>query len=692
MSTNKFKLGATLALTLAAVLLAPTQVFAKEYFLKAEAFDMPDPNGGPTAIRMWGYATCADGSLASCSAVSVPGPALTVPVGDTTLTVHLSNNLDAPTSLVINGLYKAMTPVWFNDLQGRRRVRSFDVEAGANGTADYTWANVKPGTYLYQSGTQPQLQVQMGLYGAVTANVADAVAVTTAAAAVRGQAYVGTNYTFDNEATLLYSEIDLALHAAVAAGTYGIACPETDPGCGNMTSTLGYAPAYFLINGKPYQIGAPVIQPVPVAGTTTLVRMLNAGLTTHVPMIQGAYWDIIAEDGKPYPHRAKQYTALLPAAKTLDLLLTRTAGVTYAIMDRRLNLSNSGISNGGMLALLGSGALAGGGLGGGGGGGGTNLPPIAAADSYGSVAGVMMHIGAPGVLANDDVTDGPAIGAVAVTNGMTACGGSYTLNANGAFTYRPPVALPASVPADCTLSGTNPNLYVGNDTFTYIATDGGLTSVLPAKVTISASIPPTPTLSLLDDFNRADSTNLGATSVGGTNTQIDWSQQVATTTSVPDIRIFDGKTLANTTTLGGLAVLNQVLLETQGAAFSIATPLGNSALVLKATGGTAVSPANYVRVRCEAGNGGEVVVATMMGGSNVSTFVKQAAFAASGCGSSGSLSAVVDAKGLVTAFLNGSFVGGVQLADVAAWKGPGRIGIQLQTQDATVDNFSGGSL
>jgi hypothetical protein len=234
---------------------------------------------------------------------------------------------------------------------------------------------------------------------------------------------------------------------------------------------------------------------------------------------------------------------------------------------------------------------------------------------------------------------------------------------------------------------------VGNDAFTYLATDGGSTSLLPAKVTIAASIPATPSLTSLDDFNRADSTNLGAASVGGTSTGIDWSQQVATTTSVPDIRILDGKTLANTTTLGGLAVLNQVLLETQGAAFSIATPLGNSALVLKATGGTATSPANYVRVRCEPGNGGEVVVATMMGGSNVSVFVKQAAFAAPGCDtSSGSLSAVVDAKGLVTAFLNGSFVGGVQLADVAAWKGPGRIGIQLQTQDATVDNFSGGSL
>jgi hypothetical protein len=53
---------------------------------------------------------------------------------------------------------------------------------------------------------------------------------------------------------------------------------------------------------------------------------------------------------------------------------------------------------------------------------------------------------------------------------------------------------------------------------------------------------------------------------------------------------------------------------------------------------------------------------------------------------------VVDGKGLVTAFLNGSFAGGVQLPDVGAWKGGGKIGIQLQTPGATIDDFKGGSL
>jgi len=117
-------------------------------------------------------------------------------------------------------------------------------------------------------------------------------------------------------------------------------------------------------------------------------------------------------------------------------------------------------------------------------------------------------------------------------------------------------------------------------------------------------------------------------------------------------------------------------------------------LVLKASGGTvAAAPANYVRVRCEVTpSTAEVVVATMMGGSNVSVYVKQAAFPEPTCSGNGSISAVVDGKGLVTTFVNGNYVGGVQLADVPAWKGTGKIGVQLQSVGATVDGFAGGSL
>ena len=651
-------------LVMATLALAGNQALAAEYWLKAAQTTLADPNGGP-AITVWGYVSCT-ASFAACESttnpIRVPGPALTVPAIDDVLTVHLLNALAVPTSLVVNGLSKSMAPVLAEPapstttyLGGRptgnrtARVRSFDLEAAPGNIADYSWRGVQAGTYLYQSGTQPQVQVQMGLYGAVAKNAVDAVAGTTP---VRAQAYPGIANEYDNQATLLYSEIDPALHTAVAAGTYGT---PTGP-----TSTFNYAPKYFLINGKPYQFGSPVIEPVGGTGSTTLLRLLNAGLTTHVPMVQGKYWNLVAEDGKAYTYARNQYTALLPAAKTLDALLTPDVGATYAIMDRRLSLSNNGVSGGGMMAFLSFGPvtamLAGGG--GGGGGGGTNVAPVANDDPYDSITGVTLNVAAAsGVLANDTDADSLLIKAVAAS-GSTAGGGTYTLSANGSFTYLPAAGFAGA-----------------SDSFTYRATDGRALSN-PATVMIALATPIAPTLSVLDDFSRVNANSLGATN---------WSQ-TASTTSAPNLQIDTNRAKAVGTDLGGQAIWKTEFLEKQGAGFNtVALPV-NSALILKATGGTDAAPANFIRVRHEDTN--EIVVATLMGGSNTALYVKQAAFAPG----SGALSAVVDAKGLVTVFQGGAYLGGVQLPDVGVWKGRGRIGIQLQTDNATVDDFSGGNV
>lgn len=515
MTTRPNVLGAA-ALAVAAALLVPIQALAVEYHLRAEPVTIPDPNGG-TAIPMWGYALCT-ASWASCGAATVPGPALTVPVGDDVLTVRLANNLPSPTSLVINGLIKPMTPVWNDGSSGPRganltkRVRSFDTEAAAlTGTAVYTWP-ARPGTYLYQSGTQPQVQVQMGLYGAVTRN------------ASATEAYAGAAY--NNEAILLYSEIDPALHAAVQGGTYGTA---TGP-----TSTFDYQPKYFLINGKVYP-DAPVVT---LAGSpgVTLLRFLNAGLTTHVPMIDGTHWTLVAEDGKPYPYKTRQYTALLPAAKTMDVLLTPDAGgAVYPILDRRLSLSNNGLEDGGMLVYLQYGAA---GVPGGV-GGSSNVPPVAVNDTYAGVTGVALNVAAAeGVLANDLNTDGipSPLRAVAVT-ATTGNSGTYTLNANGSFTYTPAPG------------------FTGSDGFDYQVTDGE--AVVSAHVTITLTAPSAPAAAVLDDFGRVDSTSLGAS----------WSQVVSSAASAPNVQVVSAQAKAVSVGLGGLAIWNTLFLDKQSAAF-----------------------------------------------------------------------------------------------------------------------------
>jgi hypothetical protein len=69
---------------------------------------------------------------------------------------------------------------------------------------------------------------------------------------------------------------------------------------------------------------------------------------------------LVAEDGNAYPWPAnprEQYSVMLPAAKTIDAIIVPPAGAgggvtRYPIYDRRLNLSNDGAPDGGMLAFL----------------------------------------------------------------------------------------------------------------------------------------------------------------------------------------------------------------------------------------------------------------------------------------------------------------------------------------------------
>lgn len=387
-------------------------------------------------VPMWGYALCGSGASAppACAgAVSVPGPALTVPPGES-LIVHLTNTLSVPTSLVIAGQVKqeAMLPVWFEPAApattyspGRpagnatARVRSFDKEAGAGGgSATYTWATIKPGTYLYSSGTHPQVQVQMGLYGAMTKDAgAGQVAYNQGA----------TNVVYGNQATLIYSEVDPALHAAVAAGTYG---------AGGPTSTLEYRPKYFLINGAPNAAAtlAPFITVQP--GQALLLRLLNAGLKTHVPTLHGLYWSLVAEDGNPVPYLAnprQQYSAFLPAGKTVDVVVrpgnpSTTGAARYAIFDSRHFDTTNGAPGGGMLARF------------------DVAPSFVAAPVFDSVPPASAVVGSGyQYVAHATASTGNPLQYTLVSPPVPPAGMSIN-SSSGLLTWTPASAVPASVP------------------------------------------------------------------------------------------------------------------------------------------------------------------------------------------------------------------------------------------------------
>lgn len=291
---------------------------------------MPDAN----VIQMWGFRDVADGSHATGD---WKVPTISTMAGDS-LVIDLSNSIQAPglvesVSVIIPGQkateVNALVPEFFTDPQGRRRVNSFTHSAASTGSDTYEWNNLKAGTYLIQSGTHPAVQMQMGLYAIL--KVDEAV----------NLAYTGVPY--QNEATLLFSEIDAALHAAVADGTYG-----TAPA---MTSTIGYKPDYFLVNGQPHTAATPAIA-AGIQGESLLIRFLNAGLKNRVPVVQGSYMSLIAEDGYLQPYASEQYSVVLAPGKTFDAIIASTPGGLLSIYDRTLGLGNADGTNNGMFAQL----------------------------------------------------------------------------------------------------------------------------------------------------------------------------------------------------------------------------------------------------------------------------------------------------------------------------------------------------
>ena len=119
---------------LAALLLAATVGVssAAEFYLRAGTNQLTMPDN--TVVTIWGFALDTDNNFATVDGtVTSPGPMLSVPATDTTLTIHLRNTLPEPVSLVIPGQIAAMDPQFFTDGQGRRRVRAFTSEAAANG-------------------------------------------------------------------------------------------------------------------------------------------------------------------------------------------------------------------------------------------------------------------------------------------------------------------------------------------------------------------------------------------------------------------------------------------------------------------------------------------------------------------------------------------------------------------------------
>jgi len=331
-------LAAAAALILAAKAQAAAPgITGPTFTLTAQQAFINQPDGNQ--VYSWGYgcngppagfapATSSGTGMPNqnCPTMQIPGPTLIVTEGQT-VSVTLTNGLPTAagnTSILFPGF--TMTSACPAGQQGL-----LTCEAPPGGTVTYTFLASAPGTHAYYSGTQGDLQIEMGMYGALivlpnsipaacngplpSQNLAAQGAWKEANFRLAAAAYDHPKTCYDREYLFQWSEMDINIHRAalaqvsdpkrIAACTVGAA----SPGCALEVPTEPYRPAYFLINGRsmpdlmdpnydgvyphqPYN-GNPHMHP----GEQVLLRVIGQGRWQHPFHEHANHVRILARDG-----------------------------------------------------------------------------------------------------------------------------------------------------------------------------------------------------------------------------------------------------------------------------------------------------------------------------------------------------------------------------------------------------------
>jgi len=335
MKSMMWKTQLVLAVTMAVALLgAPSAnaaapgITGPTFTLTAQPAFISQPDG--QAVYSWGYGCTSQPSASAfapaaikggfCNTMQVPGPTLIVTEGQT-VTVTLTNalpNAAGNTSILFPGFAVTAT----GGTPGL-----LTQEAAPGGSVTYTFTASSPGTRAYYSGTQGDLQVEMGLYGAIIVLPGSVPSGCTAVGALpahyvapgnapesdfrlAASAYDHAKSCYDREYLFQFSEMDPNIHRqaeqqVAAAGS----CTAGAAGCSLNVPTEPYHPAYFMINGRsmpddmdpnyasqyphqPYN-GDPHMHP----GEVTLLRIIGQGRWQHPFHEHGNHVRILARDG-----------------------------------------------------------------------------------------------------------------------------------------------------------------------------------------------------------------------------------------------------------------------------------------------------------------------------------------------------------------------------------------------------------
>lgn len=322
------------------------------------------PTGAIQPASPAGFAPVAMVGISSCPTMQLPGPTLIVTEGDT-VTVDLANELPAAagnTSIVFPGFQVCYGPISAGVCRPSATNGTAGIltrEAARGKTVHYSFIATKPGTYGYHSGTQAELQVEMGLYGAIIVLPKTAPARCSKSALgnqadyrLATSAYAHPQTCYDREYLFQLAETDSNIHlaaleqvqscdAALAGGAK--TCPPI------AVKTEPYHPNYFLINGRsmpddmdaafspaypnqPYN-GNPHLHP----GETMLIREIGQGRIQHPLHIHGNHARVLARDGNLLLSAVDQNSLAGPLIFTFPTVSGQTVDALFTWTGKGLN-------------------------------------------------------------------------------------------------------------------------------------------------------------------------------------------------------------------------------------------------------------------------------------------------------------------------------------------------------------------
>ena len=313
--------------------------------LVAEKVQITTPDGD--SIQLWALKD-PDGGLGKAQ---YPGPTIVVKQGEEVSVTLDNSDIPQPISLVFPGQENVITEC---SLNGSTFTAAFcDSTVPATDTLEagvtckprpiqgqpvevckirYKFVASNPGTYMYHSGVNPQVQLDMGLAGAMI--VRPTAGGVGTAPVIPGVAYHNPGSddktTYDREYLFILSEMDPKLHYKAELNAL------------DTWDNADYVSQLFFINGRngPDTLaadGEPLLPHQPYGALTkmypgerVLLRVLNLGRNQHPLHLHGNHFDQIARDANLLTRVGTSGTVISPVVDyTLNAIPGSTSDLVY---------------------------------------------------------------------------------------------------------------------------------------------------------------------------------------------------------------------------------------------------------------------------------------------------------------------------------------------------------------------------